>query len=83
MIVSMEFSDGCKDADSVVEVYETSVPPFGKAIDQGVIPDMQTRAFTFEVPPGGLIMFNCRGTGNGNPSGGCSWHLVSAIPKQI
>jgi hypothetical protein len=79
MVVTMVFTDACPDADSIVTVYSNHLPPLHE-IDGGTVPDRQTRAFTFKVPPSGMIMFNCRGTGGGNPNGGCTWQLVSAVP---
>jgi|ERR1035438_567937 hypothetical protein len=80
--VSLEFTDGFPDAESYVEVYGKSGPTPGPVIAKGTVPDMTTMAFTFDVPPTGIVRFNCRGKGPGNGSvGACSWRLISAAPK--
>jgi len=77
MVVTMDFTDGCPDADSIVEVYPRSVPP-----KPMYVKDMTSKAFTLSVPASGKIMFNCRGKGAGHGStGGCSWRLISASPQ--
>jgi hypothetical protein len=76
MVVTMEFTDSCKDADSYVYVYTKD----GKEVAQGTVPDMQTRSFTFDVPGTGTIRFNCRGTGH-NSTGHCLSRLISASAK--
>jgi hypothetical protein len=77
MVVTMEFTDGCKDADSIVYVLASDDK---SEVDHGTVPDMQTRSFTFQVPAGGSISFNCRGSGHGTP-GHCSSRLISASVK--
>lgn len=77
MIVTGEFTDGCKDADSYVDVYDKGGQPVG----HGTVPDMQTRYLTFDVPPGGAMTFNCRGTGQPKQPGQCSSSIISAYPK--
>jgi len=76
MVVTMEFTDSCKDADSYVYVYAKD----GTEVAKGTVPDMQTRSFTFDVPGMGTIRFNCRGTGH-NSTGHCLSRLISASPK--
>ena len=76
MLVTMEFIDGCPDADSYVYVRDAS----GKEASQYTVPDMQTRIFHIDVPASGTISFNCRGNGH-NGSGGCSSRLISANPE--
>jgi hypothetical protein len=82
VVVSIELTDGCPDAESYVEVYGKSAPPLGPIIAKGTVPDMTTSSFTFDVPPSGIVRFNCRGKGAGHGSvGGCSWRVVSAVPR--
>lgn len=76
MVVTMEFTDACPDAESYVYVYAKD----GSQLSKGTVPDMQTRSFTFDVPAAGNIRFNCRGTGH-NSSGHCTSRLVSAFVK--
>jgi hypothetical protein len=73
MLVKMEFTDGCQDADSYVYAYDAS----NKQTAVYTVPDMKTKIFHIDVPAGGSIKFNCRGTGH-NTSGACSSRLISA-----
>ena len=76
MVVTGEFTDGCKDADSYVYVYDKG----GQQTARGTVKDMHTINLTLDVPPGGRMDFNCRGNGQHGP-GGCSSRLISACPK--
>ena len=67
MVVTGEFTDRCKDADSYVDVYDKT----GQVVGHGTVPDMHTKYLTLDVPPGGTMNFNCRGTGQHN-AGHCS-----------
>jgi len=73
MLVKMEFTDGCPDADSYVYAYDAN----NKQTAVYTVPDMKTKIFHIDVPAGGSIKFNCRGSGH-NSSGACSSRLISA-----
>ena len=73
MLVKMEFTDGCPDADSYAYAYDAS----NKQTAIYTVPDIKTKIFHIDVPAGGSIKFNCRGTGH-NTSGACSSRLISA-----
>jgi hypothetical protein len=80
MVVTGEFTDGCKDADSSVDVYKKGDKPGDTPTVSGTVKDMHTINLTLDVPPGGSMYFNCRGTGQHLP-GSCSSRLISALPK--
>jgi|SRR5579859_955915 len=76
MLVKMEFTDGCPDADSYVYVFDAN----NKEVSRHTVPDMQKRVFNLDVPASGAVRFNCRGNGH-NSSGSCSTLLISATPE--
>lgn len=76
MLVKMEFTDGCPDAESYVYVLDVS----GREVSRHTVPDMQTRIFNLDVPASGSIRFNCRGNGH-DGSSSCSSRLISATPE--
>jgi hypothetical protein len=76
MVVTMEFTDGCRDADSYVYVKDHT----GGTIATLTVPDLTTRSFTVDVPAGGIISFQCRGNQH-NTSGACSSRMISAFQK--
>jgi hypothetical protein len=53
MVVTGEFTDGCKDADSYVDVYKKGDKPGDTPTVSGTVKDMHTINLTLDVPPGG------------------------------
>jgi hypothetical protein len=78
MLVTMEFTDGCPDANSSVTAYYPGTP--AKKSSEYTVPDGKTKIFHIDVPAGGSIQFDCRGSGHNN-SGGCSFRLVSSTAE--
>jgi hypothetical protein len=52
MLVTMEFTDGCPDADSYAYAYYPGVG--GKQSSEYTVPDGQTKVFHIDVPGGGV-----------------------------
>lgn len=76
MLVKMEFTDNCPDADSYVYAIDAN----NKETSNYTVPDMKTRVFHIDVVAGGSIRFNCRGNGH-DSSNGCSSRLISAVAE--
>lgn len=71
--VTVQFTDKCIGASSIVEVVDRNGDVIGSASD--LVGDGETETFTFPVPSEGEIRFKCLGTeGRGN----CFYTILSA-----
>ena len=57
IIVTLSFTEGCKDADSIVEVHKTKCASAMQPVRSRHRPGHAIQIFTFDVPPAGMIMF--------------------------